>query len=101
MLSSKDKLWFVDGDRVIALESPHLSSFTFNIDRPVQAIHMMGSRIPVAYQPMNKEITFSLEGMALGASWKEKSNIQPEDFYTLPELTKLSKRITRKIDKIK
>lgn len=101
MLSSKDKLWFVDGSRVIALESPHLTRFGWSVERPSLPIHMLGSRKVLRYETLSPDITFNLEGMALGADCTNKSNIQPEDFYTLPELTKLSKRITRKIDKIK
>jgi len=109
VLSTKDKLWLVTMDNenvsITEFKNPKLSEFSIDFPkRDAIPIFELGSKSPIDLVEMGEspaEAEFKI--MCLPSDLKQisgsRKNIQPDEFYSLKELQKISKMMTRKLEK--
>ncbi len=109
VLSTKDKIWLVTmGGKEVSIyefKNPQLDRFTINFPRhdslPVLSMGAKNYSHYVDLAPSLAEAEFSIKCLPkdLKMIHGSRKDIQPDEFYSLKELQKISKMMTRKLEK--
>jgi len=107
IFGTKDKLWIVGnvfGEQYIQeFKNYSLYMFSTTIQNEYNEISVLGSTKSKIVEMVENPVEVDIK-LACGSkdfSTIVDSDLGPEDFYSIPEITKLSKIITRKLSKLK
>ena len=109
VLSTKDKLWFVTTDNaavnVTEFKNPKLERFSINFpSREVTPILGLSNISPafeeMAKSPAEADFKIVCRPEDLKQMIGSKDSIQPDEFYSLKELQKISKMMIRKLERL-
>lgn len=96
ILSSKDRMIMVAGDNnAYIFKQPLIESFNINYSNNMETLHYLGGKSKLV--PGVLDISAEIHIRMLGLDHQSGTKLKPEDFYSLPELIRMSKMITRKI----
>lgn len=110
LLSSKKKMWFVtmhkDSVNVMEIKDPLIQEYTVSLPcYDPFILYDSKNKLGVINQgqlsPFEATIKITGDPKKLTSINGSKKDIQPQDFYEMKELAKLSKIITKKMEKMK
>jgi hypothetical protein len=111
ILSNKTKTWIVHSEKenvcVWELKNPFFSKLDIEAP-PIPAFEIFecGTRKPIGFslgrqEPIKINLELYVQPKDYAVSWGDKKDIQPQDFYSMKEIIKLSKIINAKLKKKK
>jgi len=86
---------YIDGKNAYIFSNPAIEQFTINYQNNLQPIHWLNGKEELLYG--QRELSAEIKLMMTNIDVQSATKLKPEDLYSLPELIKMSKMITRKI----
>ena len=83
------------GKNAYIFDRPMIDSFQINCNNNYETLHWLGGKKQLV--PGRADFSAEIHLKMLGMDYQSATKLRPEDFYSLPELIKMSKMITRKI----